>query len=144
MTAEILDGRALGASIRHALTSEVEALDEVGAHPALASLQVGASEASRAYMKGQRRACADVGILYTRISLDEASPEEHVLAHIRGICKNPVVSGLIIQLPVPAGIDIHKCYRAIDPEKDVIKARNDLGEVEIRPGHTVRLNKKIE
>lgn len=119
MTARILDGRALGRAIRESLRAEVEALVRRDFPPNLVSLQVGESEPSRAYLESQKKACGAAGILYTHVTLDENVSERHFVAHVEGICKNPEVTGLIIQLPVPARLDVQNAYRRMDPEKDV-------------------------
>ncbi|MHC4829982.1 MAG: bifunctional 5,10-methylenetetrahydrofolate dehydrogenase/5,10-methenyltetrahydrofolate cyclohydrolase [Planctomycetota bacterium] len=119
MAAKILDGRAISKRIRARVRTEVKELRSSGAQPNLVSLQVGFSNPSHAYLQSQRRACSRAGILYAHVSLDQESTEEHVNAHVRGICANPVVTGLIIQLPVPERIDVQGAYRVMDPLKDV-------------------------
>lgn len=119
MTATILDGRALGRAIREEVRREVEALARRNLAPSLVSLQVGESEPSRAYLASQKKACAEAGLLYTHVSLDQNVPERSFHAHIDGISRNPEVSGLIIQLPVPARLDLAAAYRRMDPAKDV-------------------------
>jgi len=119
MTARVLDGREVAARIRERVRSEVSSLLEAGTPPHLVSLQVGQSEPSRAYLQSQRRACVDLGILYTHVQLDEESTDRQLLAHVHSLCQNPEVTGLIIQLPVPRRLDVRKAYRAMDPTKDV-------------------------
>jgi methylenetetrahydrofolate dehydrogenase (NADP+)/methenyltetrahydrofolate cyclohydrolase len=119
MAAMILDGRALGRAIRDQVRREVEALAARDFVPNLVSLQVGESEPSRAYLASQKKACAEAGILYTHVSLDRNVTERHFLAHVDGISKNPEVTALIIQLPVPPRLDVSTAYRHMDPEKDV-------------------------
>jgi methylenetetrahydrofolate dehydrogenase (NADP+) / methenyltetrahydrofolate cyclohydrolase len=119
MPAKILEGRDLGRSMIRALRGDVDALHENDAPPNLASLQVGECEASRAYIQFQKRACTNVGILYTHTTLDAKGGERQVLAHVRALCSNPEVTGVIVQLPVPDGVDIRKAYHLLDPTKDV-------------------------
>jgi methylenetetrahydrofolate dehydrogenase (NADP+)/methenyltetrahydrofolate cyclohydrolase len=119
MKARVLDGRAIGRAIQEDVRREVEALAARDFPPNLVSLQVGESEPSRAYLESQKKACAAAGILWTHVSLDANVSERHFLAHVDGISKNPEVTGLIIQLPVPARLDVGAAYRCMDPEKDV-------------------------
>lgn len=119
MSAKILEGRDLGRSMIRARRGDVEALHAEDAPPNLASLQVGDCEASRAYIQFQKRACTDVGILYTHTTLDANCGERQVLAHVRGLCRNPEVTGVIVQLPVPDCVDVRKAYHLLDPAKDV-------------------------
>jgi methylenetetrahydrofolate dehydrogenase (NADP+)/methenyltetrahydrofolate cyclohydrolase len=119
MPATILDGRALGRKIRDEVRLEVDALAKAGVAPALVSLQVGESEPSRAYLSSQKKACAEAGILYTNVTLDANTTERQFLAHVDGISKNPEVTGLIIQLPVPARLDVRAAYKLMDPLRDV-------------------------
>ncbi len=114
-----LDGRAIAERIRAEVRERVARLAERDRTPNLVSLQVGESEPSRAYLESQRRACAEVGILYSHVQLDAGVSERQLVAHVRGICANPEVSGVIIQLPVPERLDVHQAYRAMDPRKDV-------------------------
>src|SRR3989442_31718 len=117
MAAQLIDGKAVGRKIREDVKREVEALVAPDFPPNLVSLQVGESEPARAYLESQKRACGQAGILYTHVSLDANVGERQLLAHVDGICRNPEVSGLILQLPVPPRLDVRKAYRAMDPEK---------------------------
>lgn len=119
MTALILDGRAIARAIREEVRQRTARLIAKDRAPNLVSMQVGESEPSRAYLDSQKRACAAVGILYSHVRLDGAIGERQLLAHVQGICANDEVTGLIIQLPVPARIDLRKAYQLMDPRKDV-------------------------
>lgn len=109
----------MATTLRAGLAADMEALQAADRVPSLVSLQVGASDPSRAYLDSQRRACAKLGILYNHISIDAKSTTRQVAAHVRGVCLNPEVTGLILQLPVPDGIDVREAYRHLDPRKDV-------------------------
>jgi methylenetetrahydrofolate dehydrogenase (NADP+) / methenyltetrahydrofolate cyclohydrolase len=117
--ARIIDGKALARKVRDELKGEVDSLIARDFPPNLVSLQVGESEPSRAYLESQKKACGEAGILYTHVRLDANVGERQLLAHVDGICRNPEVTGLIIQLPMPARLDPRKAYRTMDPEKDV-------------------------
>ncbi|GIW72263.1 MAG: bifunctional protein FolD 1 [Planctomycetota bacterium] len=119
MAATVLDGRALARAIREEVRRRVQALAERGFPPNLVSIQVGESEPSRAYLMSQRRACAEAGILYSHVQLDAGVSERQLIAHVRAVCDNEEVTGLIIQLPVPERLDVHRAYLAMDPRKDV-------------------------
>lgn len=122
MPALTIDGRALAHRVKEQVKRDVEGLVALDLPPNLVSLQVGESEPSQHYLESQKRACAEVGILYSHVRLDKRIGERQFLAHVDGICKNPEVNGLIIQLPVPkrlAGAPLQRAYRLMDPEKDV-------------------------
>ncbi len=118
-TATVLDGRKLAREIKEQLAEDVARLRTDGAAPSLVSLQVGESDPSRAYLESQKRSCAEVGIYWSHVQLDKDLPERDFLAHVDGICKNPCVTGLIIQLPVPKRLNVKRAYRLMDPVKDV-------------------------
>ena len=105
MAATIIDGKALARKIKDEVRHEVEALAARDLTPNLVSLQVGESEPSRAYLAGQKKACSEAGILYTHVALDANTGERQLLAHVDGVCKNREVTGLIVQLPMPARLD---------------------------------------
>ncbi|RME70467.1 MAG: bifunctional 5,10-methylenetetrahydrofolate dehydrogenase/5,10-methenyltetrahydrofolate cyclohydrolase [Planctomycetota bacterium] len=133
--ATILDGRAVAQAIRDEVRERVELLAQRDRRPNLVSIQVGESEPSRAYIQSQRRACAEVGILYSHVQLDPGVSTRQLAAHVRGVCANPEVTGLIVQLPVPERIDVHEAYLAMDPAKDVEGMHpHNLGSVMLGTG----------
>lgn len=118
MTARKLDGLAAAAAIKSELRSRVDVLRERGIVPGLGTLLVGDDPASRSYVAGKHRDCAEVGIESIRVDLPATASREDVLAAVRDLNAAPEVTGYIVQLPLPAGIDENEILEAIDPDKD--------------------------
>jgi methylenetetrahydrofolate dehydrogenase (NADP+)/methenyltetrahydrofolate cyclohydrolase len=119
MAARIIDGKTIARKIRDDLKRDVDGMIARDAPPNLVSLQIGESNPSQAYLDSQKKACEKAGILYTHVRLDANTGERQLLAHVDGICKNPEVTGLILQLPVPPRLDVRRAYGVMDPGKDV-------------------------
>ncbi len=118
MTAQILDGIATAAQIKAEVAQRVSALKASGVHPGLGTLLVGDDPGSQWYVAGKHRDCAEVGIESHRIELGASASQEEVLAAVDSFNQNPAVTGYIVQLPLPAGIDTDAVLEAIDPIKD--------------------------
>ena len=118
MTAQILDGIATAAQIKAEVAQRVSALKASGVHPGLGTLLVGDDPGSQWYVAGKHRDCAEVGIDSHRIELGASASQEEVLAAVDSFNQNPAVTGYILQLPLPAGIDTDAVLEAIDPIKD--------------------------
>jgi methylenetetrahydrofolate dehydrogenase (NADP+)/methenyltetrahydrofolate cyclohydrolase len=115
----LLDGRALAAEIEQRLQGIIaERLQRAGRPPGLAVLRVGDDPASGVYVANKERACARVGIASLGAHLPAASTPTTVLAAIGDLNANPAVDGILLQLPLPAGLDASPLLMAIDPEKD--------------------------
>lgn len=118
MTAVRLDGTATAAAIKAELRSRVDVLRSRGIVPGLGTLLVGDDPASRAYVAGKHRDCAEVGVESIRYDLPETATQDEVFAAIAALNADPAVTGYIVQLPLPAGIDEHAALELIDPAKD--------------------------
>jgi methylenetetrahydrofolate dehydrogenase (NADP+)/methenyltetrahydrofolate cyclohydrolase len=118
VTAAVLDGVATAAAVKDGLRGRVDALRGVGATPGLATLLVGDDPASRSYVAGKHRDCQEVGIRSLAIELPGSATEADVRAAIRDLNDASEVTGCIVQLPLPAGIDERAMLEAIDPAKD--------------------------
>ncbi len=118
MTAVRLDGTATAAAIKSELAARVAALTTKGVKPGLGTLLVGDDPASRAYVGGKHRDCAEVGIESIRVDLPASASEADVRAAIRDLNSASEVTGYIVQLPLPAGMDENAALEAIDPSKD--------------------------
>jgi methylenetetrahydrofolate dehydrogenase (NADP+)/methenyltetrahydrofolate cyclohydrolase len=118
MSATILDGRALAASIKQDLSARVEALKKKGIAPGLGTILVGEDPGSLSYVAGKHRDCKEVGITSIRIDLKADASESDVLAALRDLNSAKECSGYIVQLPLPRGINTQKVLEAIDPAKD--------------------------
>ncbi len=118
MTAVRLDGVATAAAIKDELRARVAALAERGVRPGLATLLVGDDPGSLSYVGGKHRDSLEVGIESVRVDLPGTASEADVRAAIADLNADSRVTGFIVQLPLPAGIDEHAMLELIDPAKD--------------------------
>jgi methylenetetrahydrofolate dehydrogenase (NADP+)/methenyltetrahydrofolate cyclohydrolase len=117
--ARLLDGRALAARLEQRLTAVVAAhLPAIGRPPGLAVLRVGDDPASGVYVANKEKACGRVGIANLGGHLTSGTPAATVLARIQALNADPAVDGILLQLPLPAGLDERPLLEAIDPAKD--------------------------
>lgn len=119
MTAQRLDGAATAAAIKEELTLRVAALRERGVVPGLGTVLVGDDPGSHSYVGGKHRDSAEIGIESIRVDLPADATEAQVHAEIARLNADPAVTGYIVQLPLPAGMDEHAALVAVDPAKDV-------------------------
>jgi methylenetetrahydrofolate dehydrogenase (NADP+)/methenyltetrahydrofolate cyclohydrolase len=119
MTARIIDGKAIAAEVRAEVAERARALTERGVRPGLAAILVGDHPASKVYVGMKQKACEEAGIYSERVDMPADAPEEEVLAEIERLNKDPRISGIIVQLPVPDHISEFAVQRAISTEKDV-------------------------
>ena len=118
MSATILDGKALAASIKQDLSARVKELKGSGVTPGLGTILVGDDPGSLSYVAGKHRDCQEVGITSIRVDLKADASESDVLAAIKDLNSAKECSGYIVQLPLPNGINTQKVLEAIDPAKD--------------------------
>jgi methylenetetrahydrofolate dehydrogenase (NADP+)/methenyltetrahydrofolate cyclohydrolase len=118
MTATILDGKALAATIKGQLATRVTALKAGGISPGLGTVLVGDDPGSVSYVAGKHRDCQDVGINSIRVDLKADASESDLLAAIKDLNNSKECTGYIVQLPLPKGINTQKVLEAIDPSKD--------------------------
>ena len=118
MSATILDGRALAASIKQGLSARIKELQNKGVTPGLGTILVGDDPGSHSYVAGKHRDCQEVGINSIRVDLQADASESDVLAAIKDLNSAKECSGYIVQLPLPRGINTQKVLEAIDPAKD--------------------------
>jgi methylenetetrahydrofolate dehydrogenase (NADP+)/methenyltetrahydrofolate cyclohydrolase len=116
MSATIIDGKAVAARIRAQVAEEVARMDSA---PGLATVLVGDDPASQIYVSGKHKACAEVGIASIRHDLPAETSEVELLDVIAQLNADSAVSGMIVQLPLPAHIDAARATSAVDPAKDV-------------------------
>jgi len=122
MTARILDGRALSASLREGLRRDTAELTaRHGRAPGLAVILVGEDPASQIYVRNKKKACVYVGIESDAFSqtLPAETSQQHLLGLIAELNTDPKVDGILVQMPVPEHIDPEAMIEAIDPGKDV-------------------------
>ncbi|MHC2184895.1 methylenetetrahydrofolate dehydrogenase (NADP+)/methenyltetrahydrofolate cyclohydrolase [Rathayibacter agropyri] len=118
MTAQVLDGVATAAAVKAEIAERVAALRERGVVPGLGTLLVGDDPASRSYVAGKHRDCAEVGIESIRVDLPATASADDIRAAILGLNQSESVTGYIIQLPLPTGIDENAMLELMDPDKD--------------------------
>ncbi|KZE89160.1 bifunctional methylenetetrahydrofolate dehydrogenase/methenyltetrahydrofolate cyclohydrolase [Microbacterium sp. TNHR37B] len=118
MTARRLDGVATAAAIKTELAERVAALAARGIVPGLGTLLVGDDPASRSYVTGKHRDCAEVGVASISVELPATATQDEIAAAVRDLNADPAVTGFIVQLPLPAGIDENAVLELIDPAKD--------------------------
>ena len=117
---KILDGRALAKEIEAELSAKVSAHKEkTGKTPVLATILVGENPASVTYVRMKGNACRRVGIEPLKVELPETTTTEELLAEIAKLNADDNVCGILLQHPVPRGIDEQLCFNSIAPEKDV-------------------------
>ncbi len=114
-----IDGKALAAKVKQDTAAEVEQLRQKGIVPKLTVILVGDDPASKAYVGGKARDCEQCGIESEVLHLPDTTTEEELLLQIAQRNADPAVSGLLVQLPLPAQISEKKVIDAIDPAKDV-------------------------
>jgi methylenetetrahydrofolate dehydrogenase (NADP+)/methenyltetrahydrofolate cyclohydrolase len=118
MTAIRMDGVATAAAVKAELVERIAALKARGITPGLGTLLVGEDPGSLSYVAGKHRDCAELGLESIRIDLPVTASAEDIRAAIRELNDSPSVTGYIIQLPLPAGIDENAMLELMDPAKD--------------------------
>lgn len=119
MTAKIIDGKALAARFRQELKKKVEQLKTAGISPGLAVILAGDGQASQIYVRNKQRACAELGIKSWKYHLPENVAPEELIGLIKKLNSDPEVSGILVQLPLPASLDSAAVLDAVAPAKDV-------------------------
>ena len=118
MTAVRMDGVTTATAVKNELVARIGALKARGIHPGLGTLLVGSDPGSLSYVAGKHRDSVELGIESIRVDLPADATEDEVRAAIRDLNENPAVTGYIIQLPLPAGIDENAMLEFMDPAKD--------------------------
>lgn len=118
MTAQRLDGKTAAAAIKAELRARVAALVERGVIPGLGTLLVGNNPASRAYVAGKHRDCVEVGVRSVPLELPANATWDAIVDAVDTLNRNPDVTGFIVQLPLPRGIDANAVLELVDPAKD--------------------------
>ena len=114
-----LDGKQLAAELEERLRTEIAASTaQAGRPPGLAVLRVGDDPASGVYVANKEKACARIGVASYGSHLPGSSSQADVLAAIAALNADPRVDGILLQLPLPSGLDEGPLLAAIDPDKD--------------------------
>ena len=116
MTATIIDGKKVAEALRAELAIKIKTLPY---QPGLAVILVGDDPASAVYVRSKDKAAANVGIAPRTIRLPAATPQADLETLIRQLNDDNSVDGILLQLPLPAGLDAQSAIRLIDPAKDV-------------------------
>lgn len=117
---KLIDGKQLAADLRAEIADGVARLKaEKGIVPGLAVILVGENPASVSYVTAKERACVEAGIFSLPIHLPAETSEEKLLETVRELNDDPRIHGILVQLPLPKGIDEKKVINSISPEKDV-------------------------
>ena len=120
MTAKIIDGKAIAAELREDVAKGVKELIAAGGtKPGLATVLVGDNPASHTYVRMKRKACAKAGIESFHHELPDDASQEEVEKLLQKLNVDSAVHGILVQLPLPAGLDEEKILRTISIEKDV-------------------------
>ncbi|EOX4438900.1 bifunctional methylenetetrahydrofolate dehydrogenase/methenyltetrahydrofolate cyclohydrolase FolD [Vibrio alginolyticus] len=120
MTAQNIDGTLISQTVRSEVAARVKARVEAGLRaPGLAVVLVGEDPASQVYVGSKRRACEEVGFVSKSFDLPASSSEEELLALIDELNNDDEIDGILVQLPLPAGIGTTHVLERIHPEKDV-------------------------
>ena len=119
-SAIIMDGKAVGAKVRAEVKERAAAFRHAhGRAPGLAVVQVGENPASSVYVRSKRKGCEEAGIASFGHDVADTVSREELLALVHQLNKDGRVDGILMQLPLPVGIDANEIMDAIDPKKDV-------------------------
>ena len=116
---EIIDGKELAREIRGELKKEVENLRKNGIIPKLAVIMVGDDKASSVYVRNKSKACDEIGIEFEEYLKDENTTQEELIELIKSLNNRKDIHGILLQSPIPKGLDIREAFNTIDYTKDV-------------------------
>ena len=119
MTARVLDGVALGRTIRDEVTVETRGLLARGIRPGLAVVLVGENPASQVYVRSKGKACEEAGMHSVTIGLPGDTTQETLLDQVDRLNADPAIHGILVQLPLPRHMHGDTVLRRVDPAKDV-------------------------
>ena len=115
----ILNGRKLAGQIEERLKQEISTgIRLAGRPPGLAVLRVGGDPASAVYVANKEKACARIGMKSFGSHINGITSTEELIKEIEALNRNSTVDGILLQLPLPSGLDSTKLLQAIDPNKD--------------------------
>lgn len=120
MAAQIIDGKAIAANVRHAVADKISARQKTGARaPGLAVVVVGEDPASHVYVNNKHRACEQAGILSFQHALPANTTQDTLESLVDQLNDDPAVDGILVQLPLPAHLNACPILERIRPDKDV-------------------------
>ncbi|QAT49722.1 bifunctional methylenetetrahydrofolate dehydrogenase/methenyltetrahydrofolate cyclohydrolase FolD [Caproiciproducens sp. NJN-50] len=116
---KLIDGKAISAEIKAEVALEVQELKQKGIVPGLAVVLVGSDPASQTYVNLKEKACAAVGIYSEKYALSESTHQDELFELVNRLNHKKEIHGILVQLPLPDGLDEESVIEAIDPWKDV-------------------------
>ena len=116
---EIINGKEIAAKIKEKVKADVESLKRKGIIPKLVAVSVGENPASAVYIQQQKKNCEKIGIMYELKQLSENTDEQKLISFIEQLNSDEEITGIILQLPLPSGIDVRNVQSKISPLKDV-------------------------
>ena len=119
MPAELIDGVSIAREIRREVAEKAARLIEQGVRPGLAVVLVGDDPASTIYVRSKGRACDEAGIYSSTVKLSATTTQSELLAVVEELNNNPLIHGILVQMPLPAHLDADAVIRSISPRKDV-------------------------
>ena len=119
MDSMIIDGKGTALAVRRDVALRVDELKALGVEPSLAVVLVGDDPASQVYVRNKDRAATKAGFLVQTLRLPASTPQAELMSLVEGLNGDPAVHGILVQLPLPKGIDADLVVRALDPAKDV-------------------------
>ena len=119
MPAELIDGVAIARSIREEVTREAALLIEKGIRPGLAVVLVGEDPASTVYVRSKGKASDDAGMHSSTVRLPATTSQSELNDVVAALNDDPLIHGILVQMPLPKHLDADAIIRAIDPRKDV-------------------------
>jgi methylenetetrahydrofolate dehydrogenase (NADP+)/methenyltetrahydrofolate cyclohydrolase len=119
MTAKIIDGKEISEQILAEVASDITKLKARNVSPGLAVVLVGEDPASISYVSGKEKACARLGIMSEMHRMPATTTMDELLKAVDGLNKRPQIHGILVQSPLPNGLNEARIVEAIDPRKDV-------------------------
>jgi len=119
MAANLIPGKEIAARIQEEVKTRLKDLQAKGITPKLVAVQVGDNPASAVYVKAQAKSCEKLGINYSLKQLPAETEEKELISTLQALNADSTVTGIILQLPLPQGIDVRKAQSFISPVKDV-------------------------
>jgi len=113
---KLINGKDIALEIRAGIKQEITSLKIC---PGLAAILVGENPASKVYVRNKRKACEEAGIYSEEHALPEDTSEADLLSLIDKLNKNPAIHGILVQLPLPKGLNERKILDAVTPQKDI-------------------------
>ncbi len=119
MSAQLIDGKKVSADIREGLKKDIADVKAKGIDPCLAVVLVGENPASKKYVASKEKTCAELGIISIAHKIPETTTQADLLKLVDDLNNDKKVHGILIQLPLPKGLDEKQIMHRIAPEKDV-------------------------